>query len=62
MLAIDAYEDGLVGRIRSELSAIDNLKLYMAPEGTPRTTTVSFTIHGVNSAEVGKFLAEKGLM
>ena len=23
--------------------------------------TVSFTIHGVNSAEVGKFLAEKGL-
>ena len=61
MLAIDAYEDGLVGRIRSELSAIDNLKLYMAPEGTPRTTTVSFTIHGVNSAEVGKFLAEKGL-
>ena len=61
MLAIDAYEDTMVGRIRKELDEIENLKLYMSPEGTPRTTTVSFTIDGVNSAEVGKFLAEKGL-
>ena len=61
MLAIDAYEDTMVGRIRKELGEIENLKLYMSPEGTPRTTTVSFTIDGVNSAEVGKFLAEKGL-
>lgn len=61
MLAIDAYEESIVGRIRSELGKIKGLKLYMSPEGCPKTSTVSFTIDGVNAGEAGKFLADKGL-
>ena len=56
MLAIDAYEDGLVGRIRSELSAIDNLKLYMAPMNNEVETQGQEP-----KAVADAFLAEKGL-
>lgn len=61
MMAIDSYEESMVGRIRTELGKIEGLKLYMAPKDCPKTTTVSFTMDGINSAEVGKFLADKGI-
>lgn len=61
MMAIDTYEESIVGKIRTEFSKIEGLKLYNAPEDWPKTPTVSFTMDGINSAEIGKFLADKGI-
>jgi cysteine desulfurase family protein (TIGR01976 family) len=61
MLAIEAYEDPMAKKLRTELAAIDGVKVYGPPEGTPRTSTVSFTIKGVNAHDVAKFLAERGI-
>lgn len=61
MMAIDTYEESIVGKMRTELSKIEGLKLYSAPEDWSKTPTVSFTMDGINSAEIGKFLADKGI-
>jgi selenocysteine lyase/cysteine desulfurase len=61
MLAIDHYEEPMAKKLRTELSEIKGVKVYGPPEGHPRTSTVSFTIDGVHSGEVGKYLGEKGL-
>ena len=61
MLAIEAYEDPMAKLLRTELAAIDGVRVYGPPEGTPRTSTVSFTAKGANSNEVAKFLAERGI-
>ena len=47
--------------MREELSKIDGLKVYGPGAEAPRTSTVSFTIEGVNSNEIAKFFAERGL-
>ncbi|MBR0598033.1 cysteine desulfurase-like protein [Sinanaerobacter chloroacetimidivorans] len=61
ILAIEAYEEPMAKKLRSELAAIDGVKVYGPLEGTPRTSTVSFTVKGSNAHDVAKFLGEKGI-
>ncbi len=61
MMAIDEYETVLAVQLRTELAKIPGLKVFGPEAGHPRTSTVSFNIEGVNSNEVAKFLAEKGI-
>ena len=61
MLAIDAYEEPIAKKLRTALAAIPGIKVYGPPEGTERTSTVSFLKEGVNSAEIGKYLADRGI-
>lgn len=59
--AFEIYEEALADKLREELSKIDGLKVYGPGKGAPRTSTVSFTIDGVNSNDIAKFFAERGL-
>lgn len=59
--AFEIYEEGMADKLRAELRKINGLKLYGPPAGAPRTSTVSFTIDGVNANEIAKFLGERGL-
>ncbi|HWQ78256.1 MAG TPA: cysteine desulfurase-like protein [Anaerovoracaceae bacterium] len=61
MLTIEAYEDPMAKKLRTELTAIDGVRVYGPPEGMPRTSTVSFTVKGANAHDVAKFLAERGI-
>jgi selenocysteine lyase/cysteine desulfurase len=61
MLAIDAYEEPMAKKLRTELGKIEGLKLYTSPEGLPKTSTVSFTIAGKNSHDIAVFLASRGI-
>ncbi|MGI6719864.1 MAG: cysteine desulfurase-like protein [Anaerovoracaceae bacterium] len=61
MLAIDAYEEPLAEKLRIELGKIEGLRLRTSPEGYPKTSTVSFTIDGVNAHDIAVYLAERGL-
>lgn len=61
MLAIDKYEEGLADQMRTELSKIKGLKIYGPGSGHPRTSTVSFNIEGHNSADIGRYLGDRGL-
>ncbi len=61
MLAIDEYEEELAYHLRTELKKIDGVTLYGPPEGEPRTTTVSFTIEGINSHDISKYLGDQGI-
>ncbi|NLJ57988.1 MAG: aminotransferase class V-fold PLP-dependent enzyme, partial [Tissierellia bacterium] len=61
MMAIDAYEEPMAKRLRTELGKIEGLKIYGPSEGHPRTSTVSFTVDDVNANEIAKFLGEKGI-
>ena len=61
MLAIDAYEEPMAKKLRTELRKIKGLKLYTSPEGLPKTSTVSFTVEGKNSHDIAVFLAERGI-
>jgi len=61
MMAIDEYETDMAVQLRTELAKIQGLKVFGPGPGHPRTSTVSFNIEGVNSNEVAKFLAERGL-
>lgn len=61
MLAIDAYEEPMATKLRTELRKIEGLTLYGPPEGYNRTSTVTFTIDGKNSHDIAEFMAERGL-
>jgi selenocysteine lyase/cysteine desulfurase len=61
MLAGDAYEQPLAARLRERLSAIAGVALYGPPEGSPRTSTVSFTLEGFQAGEVCRALGARGL-
>lgn len=61
MLAIDAYEEPLAKKLRTELAKIPGLKLYTSPEGYPKTSTVSFTLEGKNAHDIAEFLASRGI-
>lgn len=61
MLALEAYEQPISDYLIEELSKIKKLKIYGPPKGHPRTSTVSFTIDGLNSMDVAMALGEKGL-
>lgn len=61
MHAIDAYEEPIAKKLRTEISKIPGAKIYGPEEGAPRTPTVSFTIEGVHSSLIGKALGENGI-
>jgi cysteine desulfurase family protein (TIGR01976 family) len=61
MLAIDAYEEPIAKKLRTELAAISGIKVYGPPEGNPRTSTVSFLVEDVNANDIAQHLASKGL-
>jgi len=61
MMAIDEYEEPLAKKLRTKLAQIKGVKVYGPPEGHPRTSTVSFTMDGVDSREIGEYLGDRGL-
>lgn len=61
LLAIDHYEAGMADRLRDGISKLPGAKIYGAPADHPKTPTVSFTIDGMNSNDIAKFLAERGI-
>ncbi len=61
MLALEEYETPLAQHIIEGLGQIKKVKTYGPPPGHPRTSTVSFTVDGVNSRQVAQALGEKGL-
>jgi len=61
MLAIDAYEEPMAKRLRTELAVIPGLTIFGPPEGSPRTSTVSFLVEGINANDIAKSLAEDGI-
>jgi len=61
MMAIDRYEENLAVQMRTELAKMPGLKIYGPEDGHPRTSTVSFTIDGINTGDIAKFFAKRGL-
>lgn len=61
MLACEAYEQPLAKRLREQLVAIPGVTLYGPPEGSPRTSTVSFTLDGFQAGQVCRALGDRGL-
>jgi len=61
MLAGEAYEQPLARRLREQLAGIAGVTLYGPPEGSPRTSTVSFTLDGFQAAQVCRALGARGL-
>jgi cysteine desulfurase family protein (TIGR01976 family) len=61
MLAMEAYEKPLTEYLIEELNKIKGIKVYGPPKGTPRTSTVSFTLKGKSPKEVAEHLASKGI-
>jgi cysteine desulfurase family protein (TIGR01976 family) len=61
MLAGEAYEQPLAKRLRERLADIAGVTLYGPPEGSARTSTVSFTLDGFQAGEVCRALGERGL-
>ena len=61
MKAIEAHEQPLAQRLIAGLSQIPGLRIYGPPAGSPRTSTVSFTLPGFRADEVARALGAKGL-
>jgi cysteine desulfurase family protein, VC1184 subfamily len=61
MLAIEAYEEPMAKKLRTELAGIDGVDVYGPPEGTPRTSTVSIHVKGAHSRDVAKYLGQRGI-
>jgi len=61
MKAMEDYEQPLAQKLIEALGQIDRVTVYGPPAGSPRTSTVSFTIEGVNSEKVATELGDKGL-
>jgi cysteine desulfurase family protein (TIGR01976 family) len=61
MLACEAYEQPLASFLREQLEAIAGVTLYGPPQGSPRTSTVSFTIDGFLAGEAARALGDRGL-
>jgi selenocysteine lyase/cysteine desulfurase len=61
MNAIEEYEEELAAKFRTELAKIEGLRIYGPAEGKPRTSTVSFSVEGINAGDIAKAIAEKGI-
>lgn len=61
MLAIDKYEESLASQLRCELGKMPGLHILGPKDGAERTSTVSFTVDGVNPNDIAIFFAERGL-
>ncbi|MGX9134284.1 cysteine desulfurase-like protein [Rummeliibacillus sp. JY-2-4R] len=55
---IEEHENTLAQKLRNELAIIPEVTLYQAPDNVAKTPTVAFTIKGVDSVEICKWLAE----
>lgn len=60
MQAVEEYEQPLARRLLEGLSALKKVKVYGPRAGSKRTSTISFTVEGINSARVAEQLGEKG--
>ncbi len=60
MEAMEEYEQPLARRLMEGLSEIKNVKVYGPCADSPRTSTVSFTVDGMQSERVAELLGEKG--
>ena len=61
MLAGEVYERPLAKGLREQLVGVPGVTLYGPPEGSPRTSTVSFTLDGFLAGEAARTLGERGL-
>ena len=61
MLAGEVYEQPLATWLREQLAGIPGVTLYGPPEGSPRTSTVSFTLDGFLAGEAARALGARGL-
>jgi len=61
MHAMEAYGQPLAQRVIDGLSAVPGLRIYGPPAGSPRTSTVSFTLEGHPAPEIARTLGEQGL-
>jgi len=61
MLAGEVYEQPLAKWLREQLAGIPGVTLYGPPEGSPRTSTVSFTLDGFLAGEAARALGARGL-
>jgi cysteine desulfurase family protein (TIGR01976 family) len=61
MLAAEAYEQPLAARLREQLAAVPGVTLYGPPEGSPRTSTVSFTLDGFSAEQACRALGARGI-
>jgi cysteine desulfurase family protein (TIGR01976 family) len=61
MLAAEAYEQPLAAWLREQLQAVPGVTLYGPPEGTPRTSTVSFTLDGFSPEQACRALGARGI-
>ncbi|MFM7212869.1 MAG: cysteine desulfurase-like protein [Actinomycetota bacterium] len=59
MTSLEAYEDALHARLRSGLESIPGVRLYS--NAHHRTPTETFTIDGIDSADITEFLATRGV-
>lgn len=53
--------DTLVRQLWEGLQAIDGVRMFGPPPGTPRIPTVAFTLEGVSTGRVAAALAERGV-
>lgn len=53
--------DALVRRLWDGLTAIDGLRMFGPPPGTPRIPTVAFTLDGTTTGRIATGLAERGV-
>ncbi|MFA4965073.1 MAG: cysteine desulfurase-like protein [Thermoleophilia bacterium] len=60
MLAAEAHEQPLASWLREQLGGLPGVTLYGPPEGSPRTSTVSFTLDGFSAAEACRALGARG--
>ena len=60
MKAMEAYEQPLARRLIEGLSGMGKVKVYGPCAGSPRTSTVSFTVEGIPSGRVAELLGEMG--
>jgi selenocysteine lyase/cysteine desulfurase len=61
MLAGEVHEQPLATWLREQLAGIPGVTIYGPPEGSPRTSTVSFTLDGFLAGEAARTLGERGL-
>ena len=59
MSALEAYEDDLHARMRAGLESIPGIRLYS--NARHRTPTETFTVDGIESADITNGLAERGV-
>ncbi len=61
MEVMERYERPLADKMLEELSSIERVRVYGPPRDYPRTSTISFTIEGLNAQRVAAELGQKGI-